>query len=72
MRKGLENHKTSSIIIWGFLFAMICFDLYNYVTKQIYPDLFAIILYVAMVVIGIFSTVSAVREAKNNNDNTIK
>ncbi len=72
MRKGLENHKTASIIIWVVLFAMLCFDAYKYITAQIFPDLFAIILYVVMVAIGIFSTVSAVRESKNNNDTLVE
>lgn len=64
MRKGLENHKTAAIIIWVFFAAMLCYDTYNYLAAKILPDLFAVILYAALVLMGIFSTVSAVSENK--------
>ena len=46
------------------MLAMIIFDLYKYFSSGVLPDLFAVILYAALILIGVFSTVSAVKEAK--------
>lgn len=68
MKKGLESHKTASIFGGVFLFIMICFDAYKYFTTGKYPDLFAIVLYVALILMIVFSIVSAIREKNKQNE----